>query len=94
LIISSGNKCIYEISLSFSFCSACSVAYGISKLWGIVPHSTEKCGGHTFTLQYDVPKRIHLFYVQAFLTAIVRSKTEVEKIKYGRMLQKTSEMTQ
>jgi hypothetical protein len=59
-----------------------SVASRFTKLWGIVPHSTEKCGGHTFTLQYDVPKRIYLFYVQAFLTAIVRSKTEVEKLKY------------
>jgi hypothetical protein len=39
----------------------------------------KKCGGHTFTLQYDLPKRIHLFYIEAFLTAIVRSTMEIEK---------------
>jgi hypothetical protein len=47
-------------------------------MWGI----WKKCWGHTFNLQYGVLKRINLFYVQAFLTAIVRSKMEVEKIKY------------
>jgi hypothetical protein len=26
----------------------------------------KKCGGHTFTLQYNVPKIIHLFYIEAF----------------------------
>jgi hypothetical protein len=60
------------------------------KMWG----TWKKIGGHTFTIHYDLSKRIHLFYVQAFLTAIVCSKTEVEKIKYWRILQNTREMTQ
>jgi hypothetical protein len=79
------------LQLNFPLCGPYhhSVASRISKLLGIVPHSTEKCGGfekkcggRTFTLHYDIQKNIHLFYVQAFLTSIVSSKTEEEKIKY------------
>jgi hypothetical protein len=61
-----------------------SVAFRIPKLWGIVSHSIEKlkkkCG--EMHLPYDILKRVHLFYFEAVLTAIVHSIMEIEIIIY------------